>query len=144
MATVSTVSGNTYKPGYLSYVYPTGRTWYTTYLTQTGSVASHNVKTLNVVTHIEVIPLIFQQSDLDVAAKATTSVDAKETKAEATGTEAKETEGSSTWETTTQETSSDATNAADSAAPALSVRGVVPVVTVLVGMLAGAGIFAPW
>lgn len=119
--TVFTVPGITYEPGLLSYVPPTSVSWQTGYETYTGPEATSFVKDLVVITQAQVIPLIFQQSDLDAATASTTASTNEE-----------------------EETSSGTTQAADNAALVLSVRSLVPVMTVFVSMLAGAGLLAPW
>lgn len=143
--TISTVAGETFSPGFLSWVSNDPIPLTTSHVTMTGSeyrhVMGHSspISDLAVITRAEVIPLVFEQSDLDAAGITLGGSETKET-----GTETTVAEETGTKATGTQETNGAATETSVSAAPALSVRGLVPVVTVLVGMLAGAGLFSPW
>ncbi|RSL74453.1 hypothetical protein CEP53_000293 [Fusarium sp. AF-6] len=72
---------------------------------------------IDVATKVPAVALIYQSSDLE--------------KATLTGGSEKETSSSGDGEK-------------NAAAAPLSVRGIIPVVAVLVGMIAGAGVFVPW
>lgn len=111
-------------PAWLSFVHPETWAWSTSTFVPTNSQDLAAMETLDVITRQEVIPIVYEQSDLDNAATNT-------------GTEAVTTTNTGTETGAATEETSSATTAAESAGVKMSVRSLVPVLTVLVGVFAG-------
>lgn len=122
--TVNTVDGTDMGTPYLSVLPETESRSYETFTYTVGSNTEVPWNNLSVVTQLPAVPLVFGQDDLDKAEKE------EEEKGDKAEGEEENTEGEEEEEPT-----------AVNAAPQLSVRGLVPVLTVLGSMFAGAGIF---
>ncbi|KAM0494954.1 hypothetical protein ACHAP8_008332 [Fusarium lateritium] len=117
---VSTVPGITYKPGLLSYVREADSSrLFTGTHHMTGSWATNAGGDFAVVTMVEVLPIVFQKSDLD-AATATATI---------------------TEESGAEKTSA-GTDDAESTGFMFSKPGLMPVLTVFISVLASAGLFS--
>ncbi|KAM0229912.1 hypothetical protein ACHAPO_009634 [Fusarium lateritium] len=117
---VSTVPGITYEPGLLSWVQDaSSSSLFTRSEDMTGSWATSADKDFAVVTMTQVIPIVFQKSDLD-AATATATI---------------------TGESGAEKTSA-GTDDAESTGSMFSKPGLMPVLTVFISILASAGLLS--
>ncbi|KAH6994734.1 hypothetical protein EDB82DRAFT_199459 [Fusarium venenatum] len=121
LVVVSTVPGITHKPGLLSWVHQgvSYSSIFTRSEDMTGSWATNAARDFAVVTTVEVLPIVFQKSDLDAAAATATMT-----------------------EESVVEKTSVGTDAAESTGFAISKPGLIPVFTVLISILASGGIFS--